>query len=137
MPGGYTAAAANFMVFDKEGLVGRGRRGLTEEVMVYARADLPDGMDIASAIEQEIGARCGEIWGRCGRDVGEMWGRCGRDVGRGMRGGRACSACCTALSEASLSRQSDDWPTEAKSGMTCCRSAPGSSQAPTRSRPST
>ena len=86
MPGGYTAAAANFMVFDKEGLVGRGRRGLTEEVMVYARADLPDGMDIASAIEQEIGARCGEIWGRCGRDVGEMWGRC-----RGDRAGEAAA----------------------------------------------
>ena len=85
MPGGYTAAAANFMVFDKDGLVGRGRRGLTEEVMVYARDDLPDGMDIAAAIEQEIRGRCGgdmaEMWARCGRDVGEMWGRCGGDVG--------------------------------------------------------
>ena len=77
-PGGYKAAASNFMVFDKDGLVGRGRRGLTEEVMVYARADLPDGMGIAAAIEQEIRARCGrdvgEMWGRCGGDVGEIWG---------------------------------------------------------------
>ena len=55
IPGGYKAAAANFMVFDKDGLVGKGRKGQTEEVMVYARdhPDLPDGMDITAAIEQE------------------------------------------------------------------------------------
>ena len=43
------------MVFDKDGLVGKGRKGQTEEVMVYARdhPDLPDGMDITAAIEQE------------------------------------------------------------------------------------
>ena len=64
-PGGYKAAASNFMVFDKDGLVGRGRRGLTEEVMVYARDDLPDGMGIAAAIEQEI-------WGRCRGDMEEI-----------------------------------------------------------------
>ena len=74
-PGGYTAAAANFMVFDKDGLVGHGRRGLAEEVMVYARDDLPDGMGIAAAIEQEI-------WGRYGGDVGEIWRRSSRR-GRG------------------------------------------------------
>ena len=62
------------MVFDKDGLVGRGRRGLAEEVMVYARDDLPDGMGIAAAIEQEIR-------GRCGGDIGEMWGRCRGDAG--------------------------------------------------------
>ena len=71
------------MVFDKDGLVGRGRRGLTEEVMVYARADMPDGMDIAAAIEQEIrgryGGDVGEMWARCGGDAGEMWGRCRQD----------------------------------------------------------
>ena len=53
IPGGRKAAARNFMVFDKEGLVGTGRKEMTEEVRHYARPDYPDGMGITEAIEQE------------------------------------------------------------------------------------
>ena len=46
-------AASNFMVFDKDGLIGSGRAGQTDEVMVYARSDLPDGMSLEDAIDKE------------------------------------------------------------------------------------
>ena len=45
--GGLAGAAKNFMVFDKDGLVGHSRPiggPITEEVMAFARSDLPDGM---------------------------------------------------------------------------------------------
>ena len=52
-PGGYDAAAANFMVFDKDGLIGTARTGQTDEVMTYASKDLPDGMSLEEAVRKE------------------------------------------------------------------------------------
>ena len=50
------AAAANFMIFDKDGLVGSSRKvggPITEEVMSFARADLADGMSLDDAVSAE------------------------------------------------------------------------------------
>ena len=52
-PGGFEQAAKNFMVFDKDGLVGGGRSGLTDEVMVYAHPELSDGTSLEEAIARE------------------------------------------------------------------------------------
>lgn len=45
------AASQNFYVFDRDGLVGQGRTGLTDEQMSFARTDLPDGMSIEEVVE--------------------------------------------------------------------------------------
>jgi malic enzyme len=49
---GLTAAAAlrNFYVFDKDGLLGRGRQGLDAEQSYFRRDDLPDKMSALEAI---------------------------------------------------------------------------------------
>ena len=49
-------AAANFMVFDKDGLIGTSRPvggAITPEVMGFARGDLADGMSLDDAVEVE------------------------------------------------------------------------------------
>jgi len=53
IPGGAAAAAQNFMVFDKDGLIGATRTGQTDEVMTFARSDLPDGMSLEDALAAE------------------------------------------------------------------------------------
>jgi len=58
------AAAQNFMVFDKDGLIGASRTGQSEEVMAFARDDLPDGLALEEAIARE---KPGLILGLSGR----------------------------------------------------------------------
>ena len=56
LPGGLSAAAKNFMVFDKDGLVGKSRPlggPITEEVMGFAHSSLPDGMSLVDAVNAE------------------------------------------------------------------------------------
>ena len=47
------AAARNFMVFDKDGLLGASRAGMPDEAMVFARDDLPDGMGLVEGLAAE------------------------------------------------------------------------------------
>ena len=51
--GGRAAAAKNFMVFDKDGLIGTGRSGQSAEVMEFARGDMADGTTLEAAVAKE------------------------------------------------------------------------------------
>jgi malate dehydrogenase (oxaloacetate-decarboxylating)(NADP+) len=46
------AAASNFYVFDKDGLLGSSRAGLTEEQLRFARTDLADGLSVEQVADQ-------------------------------------------------------------------------------------
>lgn len=48
-----SAATANFIVFDKDGLIGNGRSGLPAEVSSFVRADLADGISLEEGIARE------------------------------------------------------------------------------------
>ena len=66
------AATSNFVVFDKDGLLGSGRSGLQPEVASFVRDDLTDGLSLDEVVALE---KPQLILGLSGRQVSLAWHR--------------------------------------------------------------
>jgi hypothetical protein len=51
-------AKSRFYLLDKEGLLGVERRSLSHLQRSFARADIPDGVDLLTTIKEVSGKRC-------------------------------------------------------------------------------